>query len=127
MNTYKKVLLNGTGGAQDASELFYDNTSSGLTGSTVQDAIDELAVAVGAAYVGNFLLGAWVLNVDKYELTIPEVTHNRGLTPMIQVYEETAGIFEEVGTSIEINGSGDIKLKVTSTPDTRFAGRVIIK
>lgn len=126
-NTYKKSLIGGSGGAQDAAELTYDNTGSGLTATNVQDALDELAVSVGAAYIGNFLVGAWILNVDKYEISVPEVTHSRGLTPVIQVYEDNAGIYEEVGVGIEINGSGDIKLITTASPDTRFAGRVIIK
>jgi hypothetical protein len=121
------VVINSGGGASDAVDLNYDNSGSGLTATNVQDAIDELAVSVGAAYIGNFLIGSWILNVDKYELSIPEVTHSRGLTPMIQVYENNAGTYEEVGAGIEINGSGDIKLIVTSSPDTRFAGRVIIK
>lgn len=126
-NTYQKVNISGGAGATDAVDLNYDNSGSGLTSTNVQDAIDELAVAVGAAYIGNFLIGSWSLNVDKYEFDILETTHSRGTTPMIQVYENNAGTYEEVGVGIEVNGSGDITLTVTSTPDARFAGRVIIK
>ena len=127
MNSYKKVLLGSGGGVTDAVDLNYDNSSSGLTAANVQDAIDELAIAVGAAYVGNFIVGSWSLNVDKYELSITEATHSRGTTPMIQVYENNAGTYEEVGVGIEVSGIGNITLTITSTPDARFAGRVIIK
>jgi hypothetical protein len=127
MNTYKKVLISNDGGAQSADELSYNNANSGLLATNVQDALDELSVSVGAAYVGNFLSGAWVLNADKYQLAILQTTHNRGLNPLIQVYENNLGIYEEVGVGIEINNLGDITLIITSNPDTRFAGRVIIK
>ena len=126
-NTYNKVNIAGGGGATNAEDLNYDNLSSGLVATNVQDAIDELAVAVGAAYVGTFIVGSWSLNVDKYELSISQATHLRGTTPMIQVYENNAGTYEEVGVGTEVSGDGNITLTITSTPDARFAGRVIIK
>ena len=46
---------------------------------------------------------------------------------MIQVYENNAGTYEEVGVGTEVSGAGNITLTITSTPDARFAGRVIIK
>lgn len=38
----------GFGGASDASEVAYDNTTSGLTATNVQDAIDEIASGCGS-------------------------------------------------------------------------------
>lgn len=127
MNTYKKVTISSTGGATSAEDLSYDNSTSGLLATNVQDALDELAVSVGAAYIGNFVIGSWSLNIDKYEFDILETTHSRGTTPMIQVYENNAGTYEEVEVGVEISSLGDITLTTTSTPDARFAGRVIIK
>jgi hypothetical protein len=126
-NSYNKINIANTSGGGDAIDSFYDNTSSGLSAGNVQAAIDELAISVGASYVGNFLTGAWSLNVDKYELSIPVATHNKGSTPVASVYQDNAGVYEEVITSIKINGSGDITLTISSNPDLRFAGRVIIK
>lgn len=127
MNTYKKVPFGSGGGPGDAVDVAYDNSGSGLTSTNIQDAIDELAIATGASYVGNFLVGTWSLNGAVYELPVLESTHNRGTTPLLQIFQDNAGIYEEVMTGIEVNGLGDIKLTVTSTPDNRFAGRVIIK
>ena len=42
LNGGKLTLLTGGSGANDASDVSYDNTGSGLTASNVQDAIDEL-------------------------------------------------------------------------------------
>jgi len=127
MNTYKKIALPVPMGVADASDVAYDNTGSGLVATNMQAAVDELAMAVGAAYVKVFIVGDWVLNVDLYELEILESIHNKGTAPTLQVYEDNLGTFEEVGVGIEVSNLGDIKLTITSTPDARFAGRVIIR
>lgn len=126
-NTYKKVNLETGGGATDAIDLSYDNTVSGITATDVQAAIDELAIATGASYSSNFIVASWSLDAPVYRLTIPAATHGRGASPILQVYQENGLVFDEVHTGIEINNLGDITLTVSSNPDLRFDGKVIIK
>jgi len=127
MNTYKKVNLSGGSGSGDAIDSFYDNSGSGLTATNVQAAIDELAASTGASYVASFIVGSWVLNVDKYNYTITAATHGRGASPILQVYQENGLNFDEVLTGVEITPAGNITLTVSSSPDLRFAGKIIIK
>lgn len=126
MNTYKKISISG-GGATDAIDLAYDNSSSGLSATNVQDAIDQLSIATGASYSANFTIPSWLLNGDKYEYSILAITHNRGSSPILQIYQQNGLNFDEVLTGIEITPIGNITLTVSSSPDLRFAGKIIIK
>lgn len=77
-------------------------------------------------YVASFTNGSWVLSGDMYELQVAESSHIKGINPTVQVYEDIAGVFEEVETIIEINTSGDVKILVSQVPDLRFSGKIII-
>lgn len=56
-------------GASSASDVTYDNTSSGLTADDVQEAIDELA-SRGVAYsTTEKVIGKWTDNSDVYQRT----------------------------------------------------------
>lgn len=68
----------------------------------------------------------WTLNGSFYEINIPESTHGAGTTPITQVFEVSAGISTEVLVNISFNGSGDIIIRVASTPDNRFTGAAIV-
>jgi len=127
MNTYKKILLGSGGGASDAIDTFYDNTSSGLAASDVQAAIDELAASTGASYIGTFNVGSWVLDSGLYKLTILASTHGRGANPVLQIYQENGLNFDEVLTGVEMSAIGNITITIASSPDLRFSGKVIIK
>lgn len=61
-----------------------------------------------------------------YTITILETTHDKGTTPIVQVYELISSDYEEVITDIVINSSGDITIRVTDNIDTRFAGRIVV-
>ena len=57
-------------GASSASDVSYDNTSSGLTADDVQEAIDELA-SRGVTYsTTERKIGKWIDNSDIYEIAI---------------------------------------------------------
>jgi hypothetical protein len=64
----------------------------------------------------------------EYTITIAAATHGKGLYPAALVYEDMgAGVYELVGVNaLQINSSGDVSIKVLETPDTRFAGLVLI-
>ena len=46
LNGGKLTLLTGGSGANDASDVSYDNTGSGLTATNVQDALDEIYASI---------------------------------------------------------------------------------
>jgi hypothetical protein len=71
-------------------------------------------------------LTSWTLVEDEYILEIPASTHLKGINPQIQVYESESSEFVNVIVYISMNELGDIFLKVTQTPDTRFSGKLII-
>lgn len=48
----KKIETGGGSGASDAADVSYDNTTSGLTASNVQAAIDEVAAGITEALTG---------------------------------------------------------------------------
>lgn len=62
----------------------------------------------------------------NYSITITNATHARGVNPNIQVFENIAGVFSQVGVEINVNGSGDVTIKVNQVPDLRFAGVILI-
>jgi len=68
----------------------------------------------------------WELVEDEYILSVPSTTHLRGVNPQIQIYEIEGSEFVNVIAYTSINSSGDIFIKVTQIPDTRFAGKLII-
>ena len=59
----------GSGGGS-ASSVTYDNTTSGLTATNVQGAIDELASAVHVYSTTAKKVGKWTDNKDVYEIVI---------------------------------------------------------
>ena len=77
-------------------------------------------------YAATFSVGDWVLNAPDYEITVAESTHSKGSHPVVVVYEGTT-TFEEVGIVVTVNNIGDVTIKVSNSPDNRFAGLIIIQ
>lgn len=78
------------------------------------------------AYSQSFVIANWILNVDVYELSIPEVTHDRGINTIVQVFEKVGSLYKEVEVDVEIDATGNVKLIIESNPDLRFDGKVNI-
>lgn len=101
-----------------------------ITGNATTGAIDFIAVGGGGGsstpYKYDFLSTDWVLDVDVYKIEILAALHLKGVNPTAHVFEDVLSDFEEVETSLELNASGDIILKVSQTPDLRFSGKTII-
>lgn len=76
-------------------------------------------------YSYSFSIGTWSAGVE-WSISIPQTTHLKGVNPLIQVYELIGSDYIEVIQYIEINGSGDVTLKLNNSPDIRYAGKVII-
>jgi hypothetical protein len=77
-------------------------------------------------YSYSFTIGTWSLSGSEYSINIPQSTHLKGANPIIQAYELSGSNYIEVLQYIEINGSGDVTLKLNQLPDIRYAGKVII-
>lgn len=129
-NILKRIQYTVVDGTIQAVNVTYDNTTSGLTATDVQSAIDEIVAGGGGGtasrYTLDFLSADWVLAVDDYILSISAATHGKGLNPTITTYFDNGSLLEEVEVSVSIDGSGNVVLYVTSSPDNRFDGKLII-
>lgn len=68
----------------------------------------------------------WTVDGAIYKIIITEATHGAGVNPTFQVFEIVGADSIEIFPSVTYNVSGDITLSVTSSPDNRFAGKIII-
>ena len=91
-----------------------------------QDAVGGGGGGGNPPYSSSFLVASWNLNVDKYEITISEATHERGAAVLVQVYELDTGVYKEVGTDITVSAAGNITITIAASPDLRFDGKVVI-
>jgi len=70
---------------------------------------------------------SWSLSGGEYLYSIPETTHGKGTSPMVQVFELIGSDYFEIQTAIKIETNGDITIIVNETPDLRFQGKVTIQ
>jgi len=62
-----------------------------------------------------------------YQIIVAASTHQKGLHPIVQVFELVGPEYEKVETSVSVDiSTGDLKIGVVSSPDARFDGKVII-
>jgi hypothetical protein len=62
-----------------------------------------------------------------YTITIPAATHLRGANPVIQVFELVGSDYDVIDTTIFIDSlTNAISIKSLQSPDSRFAGKIII-
>lgn len=62
-----------------------------------------------------------------YTITITAATHGKGTNPSILVFEDVSGDFEKVEPNQTIiDASGNISITTLETPDTRFAGKILV-
>ena len=117
----------GSGGVEDAIDVGYDNSTSGLAATNVQDAIDEI-VDLLPGHTTSFIVANWVgPTVDNtYTITVPFSTHKKE-NPVVRAYEESGSDFVEVEVSVLLEPSNNLTISVPSTPDLRFNGKFIVK
>jgi len=126
-NIVIRVAYDAITGGNSASTISYDNSGSGLSATDVQAAIDELATSSSTRYVDTFNSTTdWALNVSDYQMLYSVAAHQKGANPNTSVFIDVAGVYEYVEPVIEVDGSGNVTIKVSSTPDNRFAGKVVI-
>lgn len=73
-----------------------------------------------------FVSGDWSLNGANYDLAITEATHGQGAQLNVQVFEKVGTDYREVVVDILISSTGNITISVSSSPDLRFEGKIII-
>ena len=76
LNGGKLTLLTGGSGANDASDVTYDNTGSGLTATNVQDAVDELKTDISSidTKYGKYVSGTIVAGNTSITLSDASIT-----------------------------------------------------
>ena len=68
----------------------------------------------------------WVLNGDTYSVTVTAATHGAGVSPMVDTYFFDGTNYEKNDTVILVDTSGNVTVQVTSSPDNRFDGNIVI-
>lgn len=60
-----------------------------------------------------------------YTQTITQSTHGRGVSPQVDLFEESGSDFLQVEAEIKVLANGDVEIKVPETPNCRFAGKAV--
>lgn len=97
--------------------------------ATVGGALDQLAANSSTSkYSATFNnTSSWNLVSGDYEYSVTYATHGKGPTPTVTVYEDVSGTYKLVTVAVEVDSSGNVKIKASGTPDLRFAGRIVIE
>lgn len=82
--------------------------------------------ASASKYIFIFDLPTWVLSGSDYIINIPRSTHNKDVSPVVEVSELDTGQYSSVIVTKDINNNGDLTIKVPSSPDLRFSGKLTI-
>jgi hypothetical protein len=90
------------------------------------DFVGGASSAPAARYTQSFQVSDFSLNSGEYQLTINALTHGRGPTPSVFAFEQNGSDFEQVNVSVLVNPLGDITISVSSNPDNRFDGVLLI-
>jgi hypothetical protein len=81
----------------------------------------------GTPYSEVFSVASWSGPTSGfYTYTVLAIDHDKGTSPGVQLFELDGAVYGQVEAVIEINGSGDVEVKVPSLPDNRFDGKIVI-
>lgn len=82
----------------------------------------------GDVYELAFTIASWGSAVSGYYyITVTQGTHDKGLSPGVQIFEEDGSDYVLVNVDeIKVMANGDVAIRVPETPDLRFDGRLII-
>lgn len=119
-----------TGGQIDSDSitLTSSNNSILITNDPNTNSIDFVAVGTAGTskYIETVVLGDWTGPASgEYTLSIPFSTHGI-INPSVICYEINGGVFDLVQAYVNIDTSNNVIIKVTQTPDLRFAGKIVI-
>lgn len=108
----------------EALILTSSDSSVQIIGDNTTKTIDlKVSPTFGGSYILNFVVADWVLGAD-YTITIPQATHLKGTSPKEQIFEKIGADHSPILCDIEIDAAGNVV--ITTSPDLRFDGRIII-
>ena len=138
-NQLKRVGFSSTSGGSSGPVKSSVSNESALpsSGNTVGDlrysiAEEQFFRWTGSAWVTNsnysdtFIEADWSLDSGEYWLEYLQATHLKGDSPVVQVLELVSGEYYSVIVTIEITNAGLVRIRVPSSPDLRFSGKIII-
>lgn len=105
---------------------YYDNTTSGLTATNVQAAIDELASGSSGTVSFTDTFNAttdWTDDGSTYSITF---THSLNTYDHVTSVKEGSGPYEIVYPDISDTDVDNTRITVSKSPDERFAGKIVI-
>jgi hypothetical protein len=114
----------------DVNTMHFTSSDSSIT-ITADDStntIDFITVGGGDStpYTQDFIIGDWVgPSLGAYTIIVPFATHSKQ-DPIIEVFETIVSDNELVNVNILVDVSFNITISVSSDPDLRFAGKIII-
>lgn len=118
-----------SGGTITGEEITF--TSSDGTLDIIADpdtnTIDFKVLGAGssAKYVKTLILSDWIgPSAGEYTLSIPFSFHGKS-NPVVTCLETNGSDFDVVETTVMLTGN-DVQLRVLSSPDTRFVGKIFI-
>lgn len=113
-----------------AKNAIYDNENSGLSSTTIQAAIDEVAANSQKFVIEDSDVNtAWgTASSGFYTRTILASTHGKGVDPLVYGYDFTGGsvVRSLLFDRIEINSSGDITIFAPESPDGRIQAKIVV-
>ena len=101
--------------------------------STVKAALQALETATEAGAAAHEhthnATTSWTNESGDWVLTLLGSTHGKGSEPVYILQEGSSAPYKRVfpGQDGIINGSGDIELRVPSSPDERYAGKILVQ
>lgn len=120
-----------TGGTVEADTINFISSDSSvdIIADSANGIIDfKLVGSSGSSskYVKTVVLSDWTgPSLGEYTLSIPFSFHGKA-NPVVTCLESVSSDFEEVIANVVIDSSNNVFIKVLSTPDTRFVGKVFI-
>jgi hypothetical protein len=116
----------------DFSEFTFTSSDNSveIEGNNTTKEIDFRAVGGGgnSSYVDTFDDSAdWgAASGGNYSITIAQLTHGKGVSPKVQVFELVGATYELVYLNTIVSAAGNVTISVNETPDLRFEGKIII-
>jgi hypothetical protein len=88
--------------------------------------VPQQSGGAGTKFQDIFVIADFILNSGEYWIEYDEATHQKGVSPLVQVLELEAGQYSTIIVTIEITNAGLVRIKIPQVPDLRFNGKIII-
>lgn len=117
------------GDLDNVSVLNFESSDNSviITANPLTDTIDFIAPGSSPDYIDTFNATTdWTgPSLDVYSRTIPFASHGK-TSPSVDIFETNGLVEDLVFASVSVDAAYNIILTVTSAPDLRFAGKLIV-